>query len=482
MFINQNITVTVFALFVHELYEQKAYNDHQCTLPSKYLVNFTLTISCELDSSLSSLIYLTINTYTSVEKIMKASNTQLALAVAAALASTSVLADNDTQKLQEQLDALQKEVSALKTTSGFNLEFGGRVQLDYNYFDGAYNADNEGSGGSNFFPRRIRTYVESEHGNWDHKLLLEFAEGTAEIVMARVRYAFDNGLKVKAGKIREDISLNALTSSKHINTIERSSLANTFSPFFRWGASAYQYFKDSGFRYAIGVYKNDAFGATGSDENDKLTLAITGRATWSSTSPGDVIHLGVWHSYRDMGGNELGARFARGEVRETNTRLVDYAAGGVTSPLDSLSQTGLEFAYQADSLTLEAEYASRSLDAANSADFLDGERFDGFHVSASYFLGREQRQYKASSALFVQPKNIKDAWELVARVSEVDATSSLQGTKATTYTLGTSYYVSSDIKFMGNLIYSDVEGAGTTALVGDEDSGMGFSARMQYLF
>ncbi|MEI8664336.1 hypothetical protein P4S81_04335 [Pseudoalteromonas sp. B28] len=82
---------------------------------------------------------------------MKASNTQLALAVAAALASTSVLANDDTQKLQEQLDALQKEVSALKTTSGFNLEFGGRVQLDYNYFDGAYNADNEGSGGSDFF-------------------------------------------------------------------------------------------------------------------------------------------------------------------------------------------------------------------------------------------------------------------------------------------------------------------------------------------
>ena len=61
MFINQNITVTVFALFVHELYEQKAHNDHQCTLPSKYFVNFPLTISCEVDSSLSSLIYLTIN-------------------------------------------------------------------------------------------------------------------------------------------------------------------------------------------------------------------------------------------------------------------------------------------------------------------------------------------------------------------------------------------------------------------------------------
>ncbi len=413
---------------------------------------------------------------------MKASNTQLALAVAAALASTSVLADNDNDKLQQQLDALQKEVSALKKSSGFNLEFGGRVQLDYNYFNGAYNAEHEGAGGSDFFPRRIRTYVGSEHGNWDHKLLLEFGEGTAEIVMARVRYVFDNGLKAKLGKIREDISLNALTSSKHINTIERSSLANTFSPFFRWGASAYQYFKDSGVRYAVGVYKNDAFGATGNDENDKLTLAATGRITWSSVAPGKVIHLGAWHSYRDMGGNELGARFARGEVREANTRLVDYAAGGVTAALDSLSQSGLEFAYQANSLTLEAEYASRALNAVNSADLLDGERFDGFHVSASYFLTGEQRRYKAGSALFVQPKNIKDAWELVARVSQMDATSELQGTQATTYTLGASYYISSDIKFMGNLIYSDVAGPGTRALVGDEDSGMGFSARMQYLF
>ena len=42
--------------------------------------------------------------------------------------------------------------------------------------------------------------------------------------------------------------------------------------------------------------------------------------------------------------------------------------------------------------------------------------------------------------------------------------------------------LTSDIKFMGNLIYSDVDGAGASTLVGDEDSGMGISARMQYLF
>ncbi len=63
---------------------------------------------------------------------MKASNTQLALAFVAALASTSAFAQSDTEQLQQQLDALQKEVDSLKTSSSFNLEFGGRVQLDYN--------------------------------------------------------------------------------------------------------------------------------------------------------------------------------------------------------------------------------------------------------------------------------------------------------------------------------------------------------------
>jgi len=53
-----------FVHFAHGFNEQKALNDHQCTFPSKYFVNFPLTISCALDSSLSSHIYLTINTQT----------------------------------------------------------------------------------------------------------------------------------------------------------------------------------------------------------------------------------------------------------------------------------------------------------------------------------------------------------------------------------------------------------------------------------
>jgi len=415
---------------------------------------------------------------------MKINKTQLVLAISAALTTTTALADSDTEKLEKQLYELKNEFSELKKSSIFNLEFGGRVQVDYNYFEGAYNADKGGDPASDFFPRRIRTYVESEQGDWDHKLLLDFSEDSGEIVMARVRYSgFGNGLKVQVGKLREDISLNALTSSKYINTISRSSLANSMSPFFQWGASAYQYFNDTGFRYAVGVYKNEAFGANGRNDDDgSLALSLTGRLTWQKDLQNGVLHLGSWYSKRDMGGRVLTGALARGEVRNTNTRLVNYAAGGNLVRLNSFQQAGLEAAYQYKGLTLEAEYAARELNTVDPASALDGERFDGFSLSASYFLGGLQKQYSKGSAVFKQPKGVENAWELVARLSNTDGTSDAQGTELTTYTLGTSYYYSSQIKLMSNLIYSEVDGPGVNDLVGGEDNGLGFTARIQYLF
>ena len=64
----------------------------------------------------------------------------------------------------------------------------------------------------------------------------------------------------------------------------------------------------------------------------------------------------------------------------------------------------------------------------------------------------------------------------------MDATSDTQGTETTSYTLGTNYYYSSKVKFMANAIYSEVSGPGAASLVGNEDNGLGFTGRIQYLF
>ncbi|WP_057180519.1 porin [Colwellia sp. MT2012] len=404
----------------------------------------------------------------------------------------------EVKKLQQQIAELSiavaeiKQAPTVKTKGGGlevesqdgkkSFEMGGRFQLDYNIFDGAYNAGNEGKTGSDLFPRRVRTYVQGQVDNWDYKLLLDFSEDKGEITLARLRYkGFENGPTIKLGKIREDISLEALTSSKHITAISRPMLANVMSPYFKYGASAYQYFKSTGLRYAVGAYKGGSFGTNGQDENGDLNLSLTGRFTWSPIhNKGETLHFGVWGSQRDMGGDKLSAKFARGEVRNTNVRLVNYAAGGDTFAVDNMTQFGLEFAGVYGPLSIQAEYAVRDVDAVES---INDSSYDGYYVTASYFLTGEHRVYK-KRGVFNSPTPIADsgAWEVFARISQFDATSNNQGTETEVLTLGTTYYLNKKIKFMVNYLLSDISGPGAADLVGEITDGKALTARVQYLF
>jgi len=424
----------------------------------------------------------------------------LAIAVMAtfSLSAQAFNGSSDVEDLEKQVSVLTKQVAKLSKavtveTKGGGLavenkagnksfEMGGRFQLDLNVFDGAYNANNDGKTGSDLFPRRVRTYVEGQSDAWDYKLLLDFSENTGEITMARLRYkGFDNGPTIKLGKIREDISLEALTSSKHITGISRPMLANAMSPYFKFGASAYQYFKDSGVRYAIGAYKGGSFGSNGKDENDNLALSYTGRLTWSPVHTKDeTLHFGMWASKRDFGGATMSNKVARGEVRETNVRLADYAAGGAKFDVDSLDQVGIEFASVNGPLSFQAEYAKRDVNAVNS---LNDSTQTGYYVTASYFLTGESRVYK-KRGVFNSPKPLSTdgAWEVFARMSNYDTVDNNQGTKAEVMTLGVNYYLNKKIKIMANYLSSDVEGPGTQALVGQYTDGDAITARIQYLF
>lgn len=424
----------------------------------------------------------------------KATKLSILMATLAVSNLASATQTNEIEELKQKVEELSRQIKSsptIKTKGGGvevvsadgkkSFEIGGRFQLDYNLFDGAYNSDNNGNTGADLFPRRVRTYVEGQADEWDYKLLLDFAED-AEITLARLRYkGFENGPTVKLGKIREDISLEALTSSKHITAISRPMLANVMSPYFKYGVSTYQYFKDSGLRYAIGAYKGGSFGSDGKDENDNLAMSYTGRLTWSPIHSEDkVIHLGLWASQRDFGGKTLSEKFARGEVRQANTRLVNYAAGGSTYAVDRLDQFGIEFASVYGPLSIQAEYAKRDVNAVDSSN---DNSFDGYYATASYFLTGEHRVYK-KRGVFESPQPLSDngAWEIFARISNFDATSETQGTEADVITLGATYYVNKKIKVMANYLIAEVKGPGTNDLVGQNDDGNAFTARVQYLF
>jgi len=419
---------------------------------------------------------------------------------------------DEVKKLQQQVEKLTKAVEELqqakdtekteKTTTiktdggGLEVEssdgsksfsIGGRFQLDYNRFNGAYNssaklAGLDGQTATDLFPRRVRTYIAGHAEDWDYKLLIDFAENGGEITMARLRYkGFKSGPTIKVGKIREDISLESLTSSKHITAVSRPMLSNAISPYFKYGASAYQYFKSTGIRYALGAFKSGSFGTLGKDSNGDVNHSVTGRLTWSPLRDQErILHFGVWASERDMGGDILRPRTARGEVRNTNVRIVNYSAGGDVFAVDNMTQYGLEFAGVYGPLSLQGEYAIRDIDAV---DRLNDDSHEGFYVTVSYFVTGESRVYK-KRGVFHSPTPISGngAWELYTRMSQFDATSDTQGTKADVITLGVTYYLNKKIKIMANYLISDVEGPGVVDLVGEHTDGRAFTARLQYIF
>ncbi len=413
----------------------------------------------------------------------------IAMCAVLSIPNLVIAEENSVKQLKQQLSALTKKISTqggglkVKSSKGNKtFKMGGRFQLDFNSFDGAYNADNNGASGSDLFPRRIRTYVQGKVDNWDYKLLLDFSDNSGEITLARLRYkGFNNGPVIKLGKIREDISLEALTSSKHITAISRPMIANVMSPYFKFGVSAYQYFKDTGLRYAIGAYKGGSFGTDGKNSNGNMDLSYTGRLTWSPVhSGGEVLHFGLWASHRDFSGDTLSAKMARGEVRKTNVRLVNYAAGGDSFAIDDLQQWGVEFASVNGPFSLQGEYAKRKVNAVAASNETS---FDGYYITASYFLTGEHRVYKKRGVFnSPTPLSTAGAWEVFARMSNFDATNNNQGTEVDVVTLGVNYYLNKKIKFMGNYLFSDVSGPGASALVGEHDSGNAMTLRVQYLF
>ena len=183
-----------------------------------------------------------------------------------------------------------------------------------------------------------------------------------------------------------------------------------------------------------------------------------------------------------MDNSQLSASFARAEVREPNVRLVNYAAGGDTVPLDHLSQYGIEAAYQYNNLLVQGEVARRNIATSDPASLLDDENYDGYYFQASYMLTGESKSYSKGSARFNQPKGVEDAWEIAARVSSMDATSEFQGTRAKSFTAGVSYYIDENTKIMLNGVHSKVSGPGTEALVGGETSGNAITMRFHYDF
>ncbi|SEO69137.1 OprO/OprP family phosphate-selective porin [Aquisalimonas asiatica] len=348
----------------------------------------------------------------------------------------------------------------------------GRLHIDAGFHD-EDNVDMD----DGFLNRRARLGVGGDLDElWDFRIEADFAEEGVSAADFRLRRSLDVG-RITLGQTKVPMGLNQLTSSNNITFIERATPQNIVPDSRRMGV--FYDVSEGMFTFQSALYGR----AIGDDADGDMPLGVAGRFVASpELGGGQILHLGVSAAYEDFDSDSdyrtLGFS-DRPESRPAGVRLI--STGDIDA--DSTTKYGLELAYIAGPFSAEAEYVNVDVDRDNGSDV----SFDGYHAQVSYVLTGESRSYGSGGFGGISPQGNGGAWEVAARYSHMDLNDrDIQGGEQDSVTLALNYYHSSNLRFMGNVIFTDVKDSGAVSdLTGgetDEDSPVTFLARMQYNF
>ncbi|MFV8835191.1 porin [Aquisalimonas sp.] len=348
----------------------------------------------------------------------------------------------------------------------------GRLHIDAGFHD-EDNVDMD----DGFLNRRARLGLGGDLDElWDFRIEADFSEEGVSAADFRLRRSLNVG-RITLGQTKVPMGLNQLTSSNSITFIERATPQNIVPDSRRMGV--FYDVSEGMFTFQSALYGR----AIGDDEDGDMPLGVAGRFVASpELGGGQILHLGVSAAYEDFDSDSdyrtLGFS-DRPESRPAGVRLIN--TGDIDA--DSTTKYGLELAYIAGPFSAEAEYVNVDVDRDNGNDV----SFDGYHAQVSYVLTGESRSYSSGGFGGITPQGTGGAWEVAARYSHMDLNDrDIRGGEQDSITLGLNYYHSSNLRFMGNVIFTDVKDSDAVAdLTGngvDEDSPTTFLARMQYNF
>jgi phosphate-selective porin OprO/OprP len=386
------------------------------------------------------------------------------------------------KKLEEQLEIHKDKKNGKHILN--KIRFGGLVQMDYNQYDGAFNAGNDGNTGSDVFVRRVHLRLFHKASNeLDYVMLLFANDSSTRFLVGFARYQPNSKTEFRIGKIKEDRSLSVQYIGEEV-TAERPMVANAFATGFQWGVQGHRLFGE-GFRLSAGIFEDKRYAGDkdGRDSNNSLLLGYNTRGTWSFKENDTVVHIGASYALRDIG-KESFSLTERAGIREATNRL---AVAPTLESADSASIFMGELAFQQGAFRMEAEYGAMDVDSlvSNTSDL----SFSGYYVSASYFLdGKTSLAYNKKYAKFGRPSNENNVWEVYARYSVLDLVDNNAGTKAEVGMLGTTYYLNKHMHFQLQYYDADVSGPATNAAPFTSDDGTQYhegnavAARVSYRF
>ncbi len=408
----------------------------------------------------------------------------LAIAGLGLVASGSAFAD----ERDMQIDSRGGIQLGNKDARGYWFDLTGRIHYDVALFNGD---DNDRAGypsGSNL--RRAQIAMQGGVGdNWEYKAEINLASVafdddsssflTANIVNeAYLAYAGCRNMWFAVGQISVPFSLEDWASSNAIPLMETPLPIQAFSPGFGLGIyGEWQYmnmFTLAGALYhpRHGILQTStATGPDGLTLRGSDRLGIAGRLTFSPVHvPGHTYHFGLSARHQKLHDTHNGLGFvATPEVRARSTAFLGTAIAANTS--EHYEVYGLEAAGQWGPLVLQAEYVMADVDRLSSSG--GDADYNGYYVSAAYVLTGEARKYDFASGTFagVAPHSKRGAWEVAARYSYVDlsddgvslpvGSSSVAPGGEHDLTLGVTWYVNKNVRFMANYVHANIDRNGS---------------------
>jgi len=321
----------------------------------------------------------------------------------------------------------------------------GRLHMDA--FWGLDDADEFSNGFNN---RRARIGVNGRlTDKWDGRIEVDFADGGVSPNDFRLRRSFEHGGRLWLGQYKVPQGLNELTSSNSITFIERATNSNMIADSRRMGI-AYEYFgSQGGFKTMM---FGRALGQRGAIEGD-MPLGIALRGVFAPNVAGGTLHLAGSVVYEDKKDNTSIGFSDRPEARDSKGGRALIGLNITDPNLNSTFKTGLEVAYLNGPFSMEAEYLHVNVDM----EVGESPSFGGWHVQTSYVFGGS-RSYSGGIFGGVRPDGEAGAWEIAARFSNMDLNDSgYHGGEQSNFTVALNRYVTSNLRFMFNVIFVDVD-------------------------
>ncbi|MCA1901412.1 MAG: hypothetical protein LDL53_04235 [Candidatus Hydrogenedens sp.] len=357
----------------------------------------------------------------------------------------------------------------------FELQVGGRVQLDWAFFD------NDGDLAS--------VFGEEDDGTQFRRAEIELGGKMYESVFYKMRFDFagDKDLEgrakftdvymglsdipylgnIQVGHFREPFGLERLTNYNY-NTFMERGYNDVFNPKRNVGLMVFSSQLSNRIVWQAGVFKETDDFPSDNDSDDDRGYAVTGRFVGLPLYDEEehkLLHLGIAYSHRNPDGAEFRYK-ANPECalaysyldtdRYKGFRIADAVA-------DNVDLIGTELLWVYGPLSIQAEHALSYVETE-----FDGTReFQGGYIYSSYFLTGEHRTYNNKTGTLSRVKPNKNfspkagtwgAWELGLRYSWIDLDSGIiRGGKGEDWTLGLNWYLNPNARIYVNYTLATIE-------------------------